>query len=187
MSQLKKHNAEEYLDALVGLLPQGVAWSREPGSRLGLLLQASADELARIDATASTLLDEVNPLTAINGLEDWERVLGLPDACLPAGTTLQERRSAVDPLWDQACLAELRHYTERSTPTKGAIIAALVTIVLTAPILGLQLKLEGYQVVLEQHWRPVWIATAVVFVFQLIKPLLLRSKRSISTDVVNIC
>lgn len=95
MSQLKKHNAEEYLDALVGLLPQGVAWSREPGSRLGLLLQASADELARIDATASTLLDEVNPLTAINGLEDWERVLGLPDACLPAGTTLQERRSAV--------------------------------------------------------------------------------------------
>ena len=34
-------------------------------------------------------------LSAIAGLEDWERVLGLPDACLPAGTTLQERRSAV--------------------------------------------------------------------------------------------
>jgi len=28
-------------------------------------------------------------------LEDWERVLALPDECAPAGTTLQERRAAV--------------------------------------------------------------------------------------------
>ena len=62
---------------------------------------------------------------------------------------------------------------------KGAAIAAIVTIILTAPILGLQLKLDGYKVVLEQHWRPVWIATAIVFVFQLIKPMLVRSRRAI--------
>ncbi|VVD60245.1 leucine/isoleucine/valine transporter permease subunit [Pandoraea terrae] len=62
---------------------------------------------------------------------------------------------------------------------KGAAIAALVTILLTAPILGLQLKLEGYQVVLEQHWRPVWIAAAVVFLFQLCKPMLTRTGRGL--------
>lgn len=67
---------------------------------------------------------------------------------------------------------------------KGAVISALMTIVLTAPILGLQLKLEGYKVVLEQHWRPVWIAAAVVFGFQLIKPLLLRSTRAIKVPSV---
>ncbi|WP_374624139.1 high-affinity branched-chain amino acid ABC transporter permease LivM [Pandoraea sp.] len=62
---------------------------------------------------------------------------------------------------------------------KSAVIAALVTIVLTAPVLGLQLKLDGYHVVVEQHWRPVWIAAVVVFVFQMAKPLLLRSKHAV--------
>src|SRR6266568_2252872 len=33
-------------------------------------------------------------------------------------------RRSVHPLWDAACLAELRQYTDRSTPTKGAIVAA---------------------------------------------------------------
>lgn len=62
---------------------------------------------------------------------------------------------------------------------KNAVIAAVVTLLLTAPILGLQLKLDGYQVVLEQHWRPVWIAVALVFVFQLCKPMLTRTTRAI--------
>ena len=67
---------------------------------------------------------------------------------------------------------------------KGAVIATIVTIILTAPILGLQLKLDGYKVVLEQHWRPVWIAAAIVFVFQLIKPMLVRSRRAIKLPAV---
>ena len=45
--------------------------------------------------------------------------------------------------------------------------AAFLTAILTIPVLGLQLKLEGYQVVLTPHWRPVWIAVAGVFLFQL--------------------
>lgn len=57
---------------------------------------------------------------------------------------------------------------------KGAVTAAVMTAILTIPVLGLQLKLDGYKVVLEPHWRPVWIAVAAVFVFQLLKPLLTR-------------
>lgn len=38
---------------------------------------------------------------------------------------------------------------------KNAVWAAVLTAILTIPILGLQLKLEGYRVVLEPHWRPV--------------------------------
>ncbi|MFB9124436.1 high-affinity branched-chain amino acid ABC transporter permease LivM [Paraburkholderia dipogonis] len=53
---------------------------------------------------------------------------------------------------------------------KSALTASVLTAVLTTPILGLQLKLEGYRVVLESHWRPVWIAMLVVFVFQLSRP-----------------
>ncbi|BDB30369.1 MULTISPECIES: high-affinity branched-chain amino acid ABC transporter permease LivM [Cupriavidus] len=55
---------------------------------------------------------------------------------------------------------------------KDAAIAALLTAVLTIPALGLQLKLDGYKMVLEPHWRPVWIAVIVVFLFQLCKPML---------------
>ena len=45
-----------------------------------------------------------------------------------------------------------------SDTLKNAVTAAVLTAILTIPVLGLQLKLDGYKVVLEPHWRPVWIA-----------------------------
>jgi branched-chain amino acid transport system permease protein len=62
---------------------------------------------------------------------------------------------------------------------KNAVAAALLTAILTIPVLGLQLKLDGYQVVLTPHWRPVWIAVAAVFLFQLFKPWLVRAKSAV--------
>jgi len=62
---------------------------------------------------------------------------------------------------------------------KNAVTAAVLTAILTIPVLGLQLKLEGYQVVLEPHWRPVWLAVGAVFLFQLFKPLLTRAGKSV--------
>ncbi|QGZ63496.1 high-affinity branched-chain amino acid ABC transporter permease LivM [Paraburkholderia acidisoli] len=75
--------------------------------------------------------------------------------------------------------AQRGHGPSSSQTLKGAFAAAIATIILTAPILGLQLTLDGYQVVLQQHWRPVWIAAAVVFVFQLVKPLVVRATSSV--------
>ncbi|HDR9756042.1 MULTISPECIES: high-affinity branched-chain amino acid ABC transporter permease LivM [Burkholderia] len=62
---------------------------------------------------------------------------------------------------------------------KNAVAAAFLTAILTIPVLGLQLKLDGYQVVLTPHWRPVWIAVAAVFLFQLFKPWLVRAKSAV--------
>ncbi|WP_034297008.1 high-affinity branched-chain amino acid ABC transporter permease LivM [Herbaspirillum sp. RV1423] len=62
---------------------------------------------------------------------------------------------------------------------KNAVAAAILTAILTTPMLGLQLKLEGYRVVLNAHWTPVLIAVLAVFVFQLIKPFLARSAKKI--------
>ncbi len=53
---------------------------------------------------------------------------------------------------------------------KNATTAALITAILAIPILGLQLKLNGYTVVLEAHWRPVWLAVGAVFLFRLTQP-----------------
>lgn len=62
---------------------------------------------------------------------------------------------------------------------KNAVAAAILTAILTTPLLGLQLQLEGYRVVLNAHWTPVLIAVLAVFLFQLVKPLLARGTASV--------
>jgi len=61
----------------------------------------------------------------------------------------------------------------------NAVIAALLTAILTAPILGLQLRLHGYQIMIRQNWQPVWMAVTAVFLFQLARPWLVRGKTAI--------
>jgi len=62
---------------------------------------------------------------------------------------------------------------------KNAVAAALVTAVLTIPLLGMQLQLEGYRVVLDTHWTPVLVAVLAVFLFQLARPALSRTSAGI--------
>lgn len=66
-----------------------------------------------------------------------------------------------------------------SSTFKNAVAAAILTAILTTPLLGLQLHLEGYQVVLQAHWTPVLLAVLAVFVFQLLKPSLQRSTKGV--------
>lgn len=87
--------AEEYRSQLQALLPSGAAWPREPGAILTKTLHAVADELARVDVRADDLLTESDPRSTFELLGDWERAFGLPAACVPAGQTTTERRSAL--------------------------------------------------------------------------------------------
>lgn len=95
MARIPSRGAADYARMFLGLLPRGAAWSRMLDSVLARLLAACAEEAARIDAAGLRLIEEADPQTALSGISDWERVLGLPDACLPSGTTLPERRMAV--------------------------------------------------------------------------------------------
>lgn len=88
----------DYLSQLQALLPQGPAWPREPAALLTRLLDAFADEFARLDARADQLIDEADPRTTYELLADWERVTGLPGTCaLLAGIdfTVEQRRAAL--------------------------------------------------------------------------------------------
>ena len=86
----------QYVSFLKGLLPRGKAWNPSPSSVLDKLLNAMAEELARIDSRASRdLLNEVDPRTTNELLPDWERVCGLPDPCLGTTGTLADRRESV--------------------------------------------------------------------------------------------
>lgn len=92
---MKPNPPEHYLSQLQALLPEGAAWPREPEAVLTLTLAAIAEEFARVDGSAVSLLDEADPRTTLDLLPDWERAFGLPDECAEQIDTLAERRDAL--------------------------------------------------------------------------------------------
>ena len=84
--------ATEYLGELQALLPPGAAWR---GPVMTKLLQPAAAELARVDTVATNLVCECDPLATNALLEDWERLLGLPDPRLGIDQSDIEARRAM--------------------------------------------------------------------------------------------
>lgn len=83
-------SADRYREQLQALLPQGAIWSREPDSNLTALLDAWAQELARIDQRCDDVIEEADPRTMSELLADWERVAGLVGS-----GTIGQRRAAL--------------------------------------------------------------------------------------------
>ncbi len=84
-------NRDSYLTFLQSLLPPGPAWTRNRHAVITRVLNIIAGELARLHLRADNLIDESDPRTTLEMLEDWERVAGLPDLCAGIPETLQER------------------------------------------------------------------------------------------------
>lgn len=88
-------SADDYYAQLQALLPQGPIWARDEDGVLNKQLRAWAEELARIDARIEVLINEADPRTTNELLPDWERVAGLPDACLTVAQSYQQRIDAL--------------------------------------------------------------------------------------------
>lgn len=90
-------SADDYALALLQLLPPGALWRSlgRQGTQFRALLAAHADELARVDQRGRDLLDEADPRTTEELIEQWEAQVGLPDPCVTTPQTLDERRAAV--------------------------------------------------------------------------------------------
>lgn len=87
--------ANQYKTQLQALLPKGLAWPRGTDATLTKLMRAFAQELARVDARASALLEEVDPRTTNELLTDQERVAGLPDSCVMETLSNAQRIAAL--------------------------------------------------------------------------------------------
>ncbi len=85
----------DYLSPLQKLLPNGAAWPTAADTALTRLLNAFADELARVDARAFDLVEEADPRTTAEMLSDWESAFGLPDPCTSTPDTTAERLIAL--------------------------------------------------------------------------------------------
>jgi uncharacterized protein YmfQ (DUF2313 family) len=86
---------ELYTEQALALLPNGPAWSKGPKSVLYKVLSALGDGFLVMHRRVGDLLREMAPISTVELLPDWERVLGLPDDCAPGPVTVNERRGAV--------------------------------------------------------------------------------------------
>lgn len=88
---------DRYGRSAIKLLPPGRALRPRAGSNLEKLLRAFATEYAGVRGRAEQLVDESDPRTTSESLEQWEEQHGLPGACAgddaPSSTIL--RRAAV--------------------------------------------------------------------------------------------
>jgi len=82
-----------HAELLKRLLPPSSYDSNGPSLDVELTADGQALDLAM--SRADHVLTEADPRTTSELLSDWERVLGLPDACAPLSATVQERRNAV--------------------------------------------------------------------------------------------
>ena len=85
----------QYAAAVMGLLPTGRLWRREPDTVLANLSLSLGAEGQTIDLRAFDLVDETDPRKTVELLADFERVLGLPDECIGELTGLARRRNLV--------------------------------------------------------------------------------------------
>ena len=88
-------DAAAFAQMLTNLLPSGDAWPGEADSVQQQVLLALAHGFATLNSRANHLVTDAFPGTTAELLEEWERSLGLPDACSPLETTIELRRRAV--------------------------------------------------------------------------------------------
>lgn len=143
---------EVYARMLKQLLPRGAAWELEPDDVRSKVLQAIADPLARVDARADQLMEEIDPRTALELLPEWERAVRLPDEIVTEiPLTVPERRIAVlQKLIPRG--GQSRQYFIDLADISGFI----VTITEYAPLVALCGRMSCGDPLYSDDWAFVW-------------------------------
>ncbi|HDD9135716.1 TPA: baseplate J/gp47 family protein [Escherichia coli] len=79
------------------LLRDGYPQGELKVSRISEAISGAAPSLTRAHQRADALMRELDPRTTTELINRWERLCGLPDECIPAGTqTLRQRQQRLD-------------------------------------------------------------------------------------------
>ena len=77
------------------LFPKGKLWDFQDQPNLSAFFRALSEEPCRWEVRAKDILREMDPNQTVELLVDFERLLGLPDECTPAGLDFFARRDQV--------------------------------------------------------------------------------------------
>lgn len=90
---------EKYKKLLTDLFPGGIAWEGkfDKSTNIKKLIDSLSIEACRVDDDGVAFIDNVFPDTTTTLIDDWERLLNLPDECEPEpeNLTLSQRRQRV--------------------------------------------------------------------------------------------
>ena len=86
---------DELTRSAFGLLPPGLALPNSTDSEIGRVLRVTARSLVRLEALADFVAEDFDPRITTGFLEDWERVLGLPECSTTLAPTTEGRRTEV--------------------------------------------------------------------------------------------
>jgi uncharacterized protein YmfQ (DUF2313 family) len=88
--------ADDYYNQLAALLPSGPAWDIDSPSTLTKFLDSWSQEFGRIQSSIDGLIDEADPRVNYQLLADYERVFGLPTACMSGvSQSVQQRHNTL--------------------------------------------------------------------------------------------
>lgn len=91
------HSLAKHARALAAYLPNGKMFGAKniQGSNLNQLMRGLAGEMRTAEGHLNTLEAEYFPDNTVLFLDEWERVLGIPDDCFSGTGTAEERRTHV--------------------------------------------------------------------------------------------
>lgn len=89
------YQASDFLTALQGLMPRGLAWPKDAAAVMAQSMSGLSPTWARHTLQNNNLLVDAFPSTTFQLLPEWEATLGLPDPCAGESPTIQQRRAQV--------------------------------------------------------------------------------------------
>ena len=108
------------------------------GHLLTRLLSCFAEEMSRAESEAWRLINQTDPGVATDTLEDWERVLGLPEDCFSTAVLTEEerQRQAHAKLFAEYEVTDLNFYLDYATELGFGITIVQIPIEYAPRIMG---------------------------------------------------
>ena len=121
----QRRSITDHTDSLADYLPDGPLFEakRIDSSNFRKLLKGFAGELFTAEGYIKTFDEEYSPLTTEVFIAEWERALGIPDACFDATGDTDERRSHI-----LTKLASLGLQTTADFVALGVIFGKTITV-----------------------------------------------------------
>ena len=97
LADFNKHSLSDNADSVANYFPGGEVFanSRIEGTKTRRLLEGLAPELQRQESLIEDLVSEYFPDNTQAFIEEWERVVGIPDNCFGVANSIDERRENV--------------------------------------------------------------------------------------------